>query len=82
MTARILTIHRANVEIDGRLYGFIRKTCSRTEPPSGAEPGVMLAKDVAPGSILGASATPIGSRERSRQGASPPSGLRSSRGAR
>lgn len=39
MTARILTIHRANVEIDGRLYRFIRKTCSRTVSSlSGAEP--------------------------------------------
>ena len=52
VTARILTIHRATVEIDGKLYSFVRKTRSHAATsPSGVEPVdvVELARDASAG---------------------------------
>jgi hypothetical protein len=48
MTARILTIHRATLEIEGRLYRFIAK--SRSRAADNSPRGVVLAgTELAPG---------------------------------
>jgi repressor LexA len=73
----VLRYPQQNVVIRGERFRFIPR--SRTVLPFGAEPAGELASKPA-GRLQGASASPNGSRERSRQEASPPSGLRSSRG--